>query len=582
MFGFASIPSSRRLFTRPISLRKGKCRRSAPRARLHLETLEDRRVLSVAGFSFIEQQGFPGPQTPPTLINLPTAFADQLVQTYTNLQNGTQTINGQTLDQIVQDQVRQMAQNKGYTAYNISDSFGTPDSSGSGAIYDNNYTASLDTSQANPTVHMHYYVTGNTLDFTINNVSGPHGSFFGFMDASFHVDYSMTINVDLTLPSALSPQATVSSSATTVIDSDTVTTKNILVAVGELYGDDIVGQIAGAIAGDTKTLPNVVPTGTLNSLLQGEAAKGYTHLHAGLDGNGNLVLTAQQPNLVVNGSNKDDIVLRTTADGGVQVYAGGQWGTFDPGYLQKITINSGGGDSQISINGVPSGVSVQVNGASNSADTVYIGNDLLTNIAGPVSVNYSNGSGKASIVVEDTNDAASRTATITGSSVQFSKLPTISYSGNVTNLSVWGGSGQDTYIVRGTSAPLWLVPGAGTNDVSLSNYKTLTGFAGTVNVDGSQNGGQDTLTIDDSLDSARNLTLTSGTVSFSGVPTIYYEGLAALNLVMPNGANTITVNSATQSTTIYNTAGDIVSGPAPWEVVFVSTLPSWDEWWLQG
>src|SRR5262249_33632969 len=161
------------------------------------------------------------------------------------------------------------------------------------------------------------------------------------------------------------------------INSDTVSTNNVFVWLGNLFGDNITQQIANQIAGNTQTLPNVVPTDTLNSLLQGEAAKGYTHLHAGLDGDGNLVLTAQQPNLEVNGSNSDDIVLNTMADGTVEIYAGGQWGSFDPGYLQTITINSGDGNSQINIEGVPSGVGVQVNGGSNSADTVYIGNNSL-------------------------------------------------------------------------------------------------------------------------------------------------------------------------------------------------------------
>jgi hypothetical protein len=171
--------------------------------------------------------------------------------------------------------------------------------------------------------------------------------------------------------------------------------------------------------------------------------------------------------------------------------------------------------------------------------------------------------------------------------VQFSNLPTISYSGNVTNLAVWGGSGSDNYHVWSTPAPLWLVPGAGQNHINIGAHtgnaftpgESLSGIAGTVTVSGNIYGGQDYLTIDDLRGPASNLALDSSTVSFSGVPTIYYSGLAGLNVVMPYGANTITVNSVAQgtATTIYNTASDTVGGPAAWEATFVSTLPPWDQ-----
>jgi hypothetical protein len=586
MFAFATVRALRRLFSRAAILRKGKPRRNGPRARLKLESLEDRCVPTVAGFSFVEQQGFPGPLT--TLVSQPTGLADQLVSTYTALRNGTQQINGQTLDQLVQAQVRQMAQGQGYTAYNISDSFSTPEAAGWGAVYDGNYTASLDTSGANPVVHMHYYLPSNTLDFTLNNMS--KDGWPGFMDASFHVDYSMTLNVDVTFPSALSSQATVSTSATTVVNGDTVSTHNWLVWLDQnVFGKNMTGQIADQIAGNTQTLPGLVDTGTINALLQGEAAKGYSHLHAGLDGSGNLVLTAQQSNLVVNGSYNDDITLETGTGGTVKVFAGGQWGTFDAGYLQQITINSGGGSSQINIEGVPAGVSVQVNGASNSSDRVMIGDSLsLTSIAGPVSLNYSNGSGKAAVTVDDYWDSAARNVNITSSSVQFSNLPTISYSGNITNLAVWGSSGSDNYHVSSTPSPLWLVPGKGQNHINIGAHtgsyftlgESLSGIAGTVTVSGDIYGGQDYLTIDDLQGPASNLTLTSSTVSFSGVPTIYYSGLTGLNVVMPYGANKITVNGVAQGTaaTIYNTASDTVWGPAAWQAMFVTGLPPWDQW----
>jgi hypothetical protein len=581
MFRFAGIPTLRRLFGRPRStgptgapVRKSLSRPKAARAHLQVEALEERAVPALTGFRFVEQQGFPGPQA--TVVSMPTAFRDQLNQTYANLVNGSQLLNGQTLDQMIQDQVRQTAKDQGLIAYNISDSLTTPPGA---------YSATLDTSQANPTLHFQYYLSSNTLDFTANYYS--KDGWPGFMDPSFHVDYSMTINVDVTLPSALSQQATVTSSASTVINGDTVSTHNVLLWLGHIFGDNTTQKIADTIAKNAQSLPNLVPTDTLNALLQGEAAKGYNHLHAGLDNTGNLVLTAQKSNLVINGSANDNIILETGPNNTVKVFAGGQWGTFDSGYLQSITINSGGGNSQIDIEDVPAGVSVGVNGAASSHDQVYVARfGSLTNIAGPVSLTYGNGSGQASLSVNDSYDSATRTVNITNSSVQFSNLPTISWSGGVTYLSIWGGSGTDYYNVRSTPSPLWLVPGAGENHISIGQIpglqpnrcKSLSGLGGSVTVSGDIYGGKNYLTVDDSADSGRNLTLTDSSVSFTGLPTVYYSGLTELDVVAAAGANTVTVNSAPQNTavTIYNTASDKVTGPAVWEVTTVGGLPSWD------
>jgi hypothetical protein len=569
-----SVPNLLRNLTGRDSARRS--RRRAPSLRPQLETLEDRLVPYGAGFSFVEQQGFPGPQT--TVVSQPTGFADQIVQAWTNLTNGTVLINGQTLDQAIKAAVQQAAQQQGTSAYNISDSFYAA-APGGIADWGHEYTGSLDTSGANPVWHMHYILPGGTIDFTTTDFTNP----------SFHVVWGGTMDVDLTLPSALSSQATVTPSVTVNVTNATVSSNNFFVWLGSLVGNNACQKMADQIAGTTQNLQNVVPTDTLNSLLQGEAAKGYTHLHAATGLDSNLVLTAQMPNLTINGSANDNILLETGPNNTVKVYAGGQWGTFDSGYLQSITINSGGGSSQIEIDDVPAGVSVNVNGAASSNDVVYIARfGSLTNIAGPVSLNYGNGSGKASLSVSDTYDSASRTVTITSNAVQFSKLPTISWSGGVTFLSVWGGSGTDYYKVLNTSSPLWLVPGAGENHISIGQAtgwtpsKTLSGISGTVDVDGSIYGGKDYLTIDDSEDSSRNLTLTDSTVSFTGVPTIYYSGLTELDLVEAAGANTVTVNSVPQSTavTIYNTASDKVTGPALGAVTTVGGLPPWDQWWI--
>jgi hypothetical protein len=569
MFGFSGIPIIRRPFERQTSLRKGKRKRQAARARLQIETLEDRSVPStLTGFSLVEQQGFPGPQT--TVVSLPTGFQDQIAQKWQDIH--------QTFDQVIADGVQQAAQQQGVSAYNISDSLTSQGT----------YSATLDTSQPTPTVQIQYRVANNTLDFTTttNDVLGIFG-FGSYADPSFHVVFGMTLYVSLTLPSLSSQPPGVS--ATASITDVTVSSDNlgvwfdqlgadVLNGLGWDVGRSIAQQVADGLSGQSQGLSDPLPTGILQDQLNIEAANGYTHLHAGLDNDGNLLLTAQSPNLVINGSANDSIFLDASSDGTVTAIAGGQWASFDAGYLQMITINSADGGNWINILGVPAGVSVNVNGSAYSNDQVLIGNNgSLANVAGPVNVNYSNGSGQATMTFDNSYDPENRDVNITSSSVQFSGVGTISYSGNVTSLSIWGGSGWNFYKVLSTSAPLLLVPGSGENSITIGDNYSLASIGGTIDVEGSIYGGQDWMVIEDGNDFGRDLTLTDSTVSYAGVPTITYSGLGSLELMEANGSNTITVNSAPQGTavSIYDSRSNIVTGPATWEVTFYWLPPIW-------
>jgi hypothetical protein len=535
----------------------------AARARPQVEVLEDRLVpAGLTGFSLVEQQAFPVPQATP-VISLPTVFKDQFNQNWQGLRNGTMTINGQTLQQMVTADIQQAAQKQGYTAYDISESFASLGT----------YSAKLDTSSNAVQIQ---YDTWDTMDFTTTTktIFGSYG------DPTFHVIYELTIYVNLTLPSALSSQAQVTSSAASLAHNVTVSSQNVGVWLANLFGNNIIQDLANQINGNSKDLSGLVPTGQLNSLLQFEAAKGFTHLHTGLDGSGNLLLTAQGPNLVINGSPNDDIILKKLSDNSVVVFAGGQWATFDPGSFTTITINCGTGSNQVNILGVPAGVSVKVNEGSGSYDndTVFVGGGSLANVAGPVSVNNSNASGKMTLVVDDSLDPKGRTVSVTNNAVQFSGLPAVGYSGYVTYLSVYGGSGTNWFDVYSTSAPLLLVPGAGQNYVWIGNNDSLSGIGAAITVEGSDRGGQNSLTIDDHNDSGRNVTLTANSISFTGVPTISYNGIASLDLVGASGHNTIAVNGVPWGTavTIWNGAHNTLTGPDAWWVTLYSGLPVWD------
>jgi hypothetical protein len=544
------------------SLRNTKRKPAARRARLEVTHLEDRVVPStLTGMSFVEQQGFPTPQA--TVFSNATLFQDQLNQTWQNILSGSQLLNGKTLQQQVTDSIQQAAQQQGVGAYNISDSFAAS----------GDYSAQLDTSGANPVLSVQYHLGGNTLDFT-NTTNSVAGS---WADPTFHVSYDLTLYISLTIPSHLSPTSAVSVSAQSANSNVTVSSNNVIVGLAQaLMGKNITGSIANGVAAQQQDLSSMVPAGLLNSLLDAEAGKGYTRLQAGLDGNGNLQLTGQLRNLAVNGSSNDHIVVSVTANGGVQVTAGGQTGTFAPGSLQSITINSAYGQNSIQILAVPSGVSVNVTQAHGGTDSVTVGNGSLASVGGPVSV--SNTSGKTALTIDDSTDAADSTATLTNGSVQFAGMSPVSYSGNVTSLQVKGGSGSDTFSVTGTASgtPVAIVTGVGLNKVYVGSG-SLANIAAGVNVQANASG-QTSLIVDDYQESGRSATVTGSSVSFTGVPAITYSNITSLGVVGSGGWNTVTVASVPSGVpvTIYNTQHNYVWGPAASTVIQSWNLPLWD------
>ena len=577
MFSF-----TRNLFARKMSIIRGTraIRKPAPRANLEVTSLEDRLVPStITGFSFAEQQSFP---TPPVPVSVPgvsastltTIFKSQVDQTWQAIVSGKQLIGGtlqngkvvggETLNQEVIDNIQSAAAKQGVTANTTA----VPTFAQIGV-----YTASLDTSGADPRLVIQYHLGGNTLDFktTTNTVFGSYG------DPVFHVDYDLNLTINVTIPSNLSTSSTVTTSAISTMGTVTVKTNNVLVAVADVFGKNIVGGIANGIAAQQQNFSSAVDTTDLNRLLQFEAARGYTHLIAGLDSSGNLLLTGQRPNLVVNGGTSDSIVVNTSASGSVQVTASGQTGSFPPGFVKTIAVNTGLGYNSVKILSVPAGVKVSVGSTQGGIDTVTIGNGTLASVAGPVSVSHSSGS--TSLTIDDSTDPTDRIATITNNSVQFSGLNAVSYSGNVTALKVLGGSGTNNFFVNSTAAgtPLSVLTGAGQNTVWVGSG-SLAGIAGAVNVQHNNASGSTNLIIDDYKETGRNAILNSGSVAFSGVPTIAYSSVSALTVVGASGSNMIVVNSLTPGTsvTLYNTQHNAVVGAAWWQVAQNYFLPIWD------
>ncbi len=281
---------------------------------------------------------------------------------------------------------------------------------------------------------------------------------------------------------------------------------------------------------------------------------------------------------------------------GLRISLNGASAVFRPGLLRTINLNLGGGQNTEQILSLPADVTVNVNLAGNDKVTVGSDGTPLANVAGtvnlvtpPASNNHS--AGKATLAVDDAADAADQQADITRDSVTVGQT-VVHYDGGVTALTVLGGSGHDAFRISSTAAatPVTVSAGAGTSDVlvgalevSWSPYITrarhsLAAIAGAVAVQRRVASGHTTLTVDDSGEAARNLTVTGNTVSFAKVAPVTYSGLSALVLVEGTGNAAVNFQGRAPGipVTLYNAQSKTVAVAAGWQVKQVAGPPSWD------
>ncbi len=358
-------------------------------------------------------------------------------------------------------------------------------------------------------------------------------------------------------------------------------------------GERSVGR--ASLDGGSQMLPQLyrLPAGDFNDITQGSNGKGLS-AGAGYD----LVTGLGTPNAdkivedMVYGFHVDqhngvltfsgdqggvtnDSFTVGTSGGGLAVTQNGHTFLYAPGAVKTLNISPGQGSNTVTINAVPSGGSVNVNGGFGSKDTVTVGNGSLSSVAGPVQV--SNVSGQTNLTVDDSQDTVSRIATVTNGSVQFSGLSAIGYQGQITGLTVKGGTG-DGYFVNSTASgtPLTLVTGLGTNSVFVGNG-SLANIAAPVNVQANVSG-KTTLVVDDFKETGRGAYVTSGSVAFGGVSAVSYSNVSTLDVVGSAGHNTIQVAGVPSGVpvTVYNTQYSAVTGAAASSVAKDPGIPIWD------
>jgi hypothetical protein len=162
------------------------------------------------------------------------------------------------------------------------------------------------------------------------------------------------------------------------------------------------------------------------------------------------------------GVNYADNIAIGGSSSNVSVIQNNEAAAFDPGVINQISVDTGGGANFVRVSSVPPGVTVNIDSTGASNDTVVVGDgtDSLAGIQG--TVNVSNSSGQTKLVVDDLNDGP-RNVTITDHSVAFSGLTTVNYNGG--------------YLLNGTLhgvTTLQVNDGFGPNSVDVLSVPSLT------------------------------------------------------------------------------------------------------------
>jgi hypothetical protein len=264
----------------------------------------------------------------------------------------------------------------------------------------------------------------------------------------------------------------------------------------------------------------------------------------------------------------------------VTILAGTAGNTFKVLYASKLHdplfLSSGSGNDTVEVHGTLADLTI--NGFAGQ-DYVTLGNNNnVDDIQGQVQI--INPAGSTQVIVHDEANLNSKknvaltASTITGLSPgAVSFTPTVSATGGVTALSIFGGQGDDSYTLTNPSAlemPLTLNTGGGNDQVYVLSTQTplnIDGAAGlntvtlgaaagnaagtVVNLLGAvsiaDTGGKSTLIVADQADvKPRSVSLFSGGISFLAPTTISYTP-SQVSLVQVRGGNTVNNYSVTSS-----------------------------------
>jgi hypothetical protein len=211
--------------------------------------------------------------------------------------------------------------------------------------------------------------------------------------------------------------------------------------------------------------------------------------------------------------------------------------------LLALNLKLGSGGNSLDVPSTSSTTSVTVAGGTN---TFVVGN-TLSNIAGTLTIA---GSGSDTLNVSDASDSTGLSGRLSGSQITGLGSAGIHYSGmSVLNLAL--GSGGGTLAIASTSAATTISAVNGPDVFNVGNV--LGSLTGALSLTCA---GFATLNLNDSGDAAAATgTITATQVSGFGSAGITYNGLAALNLALGTGGDTVQVLSLGAYTSLTATGG---------------------------
>ena len=204
---------------------------------------------------------------------------------------------------------------------------------------------------------------------------------------------------------------------------------------------------------------------------------------------------------------------------------------------RPLTIVTTGKNNQIALERSSGPVTIN----ATAGDDITVGNGLLSELGGAVTVNGAN-----QLTVKDNNDAAPGAITITGTAVQYGFGLTISYQ-NIQALIVDGGSGglHNQFTVQSTAAgtPVTISTFSGTNEVDVNGAASFLTIL---------DGGTDTIKLGPTqgMNPIGNVLVNGdGTTALTVNDQVSVSGSSTINLFQPNIQYTVTSNTVTRTVT---------------------------------
>ena len=264
----------------------------------------------------------------------------------------------------------------------------------------------------------------------------------------------------------------------------------------------------------------------------------------------NFTITGNGGNLTINGSGKGNTYLVNGNGGQMTLNGSSTTDSFTVNAIGTPATINGGTGIETITVNAPLASTLTVIGGSNPADSLTI-----------------NGiSGNDYFIITGT------TVSGVGSPINYSQLGSLTVNGGVgintfqidsdsVKTTVNGSAGNDTFYILTTNAPTIVNTNGGINTIYIGsnvptpNSSVLFRIQGAVTINGS---GNDVLNIDDSDDViSENGTLTSSALTGFGMGAggITYNGIVSLNLTLGFGQATLNIRSTNATTTTYLNTG---------------------------